>query len=113
MKRRRVLSGIVAFGVPVFAASGLLAQSGAKTTVIGLLDAGDRREWWDVFRLKLRELGYVEGRDVRFEQRYAKGKLDALPALAQELVQLKVAVIVTSGSAAALAAEHASRKIPI
>ena len=113
MKRRRVLSGIVAFGVPVFAASGLLAQSGARTTVIGLLDAGERREWWDAFRLKLRELGYVEGRDVRFEARYAKGQIDALPALARELVQLKVSLIVTASNAAAIAAEHATRTIPI
>ena len=113
MKRRQVLSEIVAFALLLLGVPELRAQSSAKTTVIGLLDAGDRREWWDGFRQKLRELGYVEGRNVRFEQRYAKGKLDALPALAQELVQLKVAVIVTSGSAAALAAEHATRKIPI
>ena len=113
MKRRQALREIVAFALVLLQTSALNAQSGARVIVIGLLDAGDRREWWDAFRQKLRELGYVEGRNVRFEQRYAKEKLDALPALAQELVQLKVAVIVTSGSAAALAAEHATRKIPI
>src|SRR5207249_10756115 len=112
-KRRQALRGIVAFALALLQTSGLRAQSGAKGTVIGLLDSGDRREWWDGFRQKLRELGYVEGRNVRFEQRYAKGKLDALPGLAKELVQLKVAVIVSSGAAAAVAAQRATRTIPI
>ena len=113
MKRRRILCLAVAFALPVFVAPRLRAQSSAKTTVIGLLDAGERREWWDAFRQQLRELGYVEGRNVSFETRYAKGNLEALPALANELVQLKVAVIVTSASAAAVAAARATRKIPI
>ena len=113
MKRRQVLSEIIAFALLLRGVPELRAQSSAKSAVIGLLDAGERRESWDAFRQKLGELGYVEGRNVRFEQRYAKGNLEALPALAQELVQLKVAVIVTSASAAALAAEHATRKIPI
>ena len=113
MKRRRILCLAVAFALPVFVAPRLRAQSSAKTTVIGLLDAGERREWWDAFRQQLRELGYVEGRNVSFETRYAKGNLEALFALANELVQLKVAVIVTSASAAAVAAARATRKIPI
>jgi putative ABC transport system substrate-binding protein len=112
MKRRRVLSGAAAFALTLLQGTGLSAQTSGKKT-IGLLDAGERVEWWDAFRQQLRDLGYVDGRNVRFEQRYAKGKFEALPALTQELVQLKVAVIVTSGSAAAVAAEHATRKIPI
>ena len=50
------------------------------------------------FRQGLRELGYVEGKDIIIESRYAEGKLDRLPALAAELVRLKVEVIVTSGA---------------
>src|SRR5262245_42685384 len=49
------------------------------------------------FRQGLRELGYVEGKNTVIEWRYAEGKLDRLPALAAELVRLKVDVIVTSG----------------
>jgi putative ABC transport system substrate-binding protein len=113
MKRREALSGIVAFALALLQARGLRAQASAKGTLIGLLDAGETLERWDAFRQQLRELGYVEGRDVRFEQRYAKGKLEELPALAKELVQLKVTVIVTGGAAAALAAQRATRKIPI
>lgn|SRR2546425_2442317 len=113
MKRRQVLSEIAAFALLPLGVPELKAQSSAKATVIGLLDAGERRDLWDVFRRKLRELGYVEGRNVSLETRYAKGKLEALPALANELVQLNVAVIVTASSAAAVAAERATRKIPI
>jgi putative ABC transport system substrate-binding protein len=89
------------------------AQPTAKATVIGLLDAGERLEWWDAFRQQLRELGYVPGRNLRFEQRLAKGNSEAAAAFAKELVQLKVAVIVTSGAVAALAAQRATTKIPI
>src|SRR2546426_3977013 len=113
MKRRQVLSEIAAFALLPLGVPELKAQSSAKATVIGLLDAGERRDLWDVFRRKLRELGYVEGRNVSLETRYAKGKLEALPALANELVQLNVAVIVKASSAAAVAAERATRKIPI
>ena len=112
MKRRQALSGMVAFSL-LLETPWSKAQSSVQRTVIGLLDGGERLEWWDAFRKQLKELGYVEGRNVTFEPRYAKGKLETLPLLANELVQQKVAVIVTSGTAAAIAAEHATRTIPI
>lgn len=113
MKRRRFLSAAAACAPVLLLTTRLSAQSSAKKTVIGLLDGGERLEWWAAFRKQMLELGYVEGRNVNFEQRYAKGHIDLLPAMAKELVDLKVAVIVTSGGAAAVAAERASRKIPI
>ena len=112
MKRRQASCAIAAFTLALLPVPRLSAQARAEKTVIGLLDAGQRREWWEAFRQQLRELGYVEGR-LGFEPRYAKGRLEALPPLAKELVQLNVAVIVTAGAAAAVAAQHASRKIPI
>jgi len=54
----------------------------------------------DAFRQGLRDLGYVEGKNMIIEYRYADGKLDRVPALAAELVRLNVDVIVTGGSAA-------------
>ena len=66
----------------------------------------------EAFRQRLRELGYVEGKNIVIEYRYAEGKLERLPDLAAELVRLKVDVIVTGGSAV-LAAKKASATIPI
>ena len=65
------------------------------------------------FRHGLRELGYVEGKNISIEYRFAEGKLDRLPALAAELVRLKVDVIVTTGATATRAAKEATNTIPI
>jgi putative ABC transport system substrate-binding protein len=70
----------------------------------------DRRE---AFRQRLRELGYVEGKNIVIEYRHAEEKLDRLPALAAELVRLKVDVIVTGGGRATRAAKEATKTIPI
>ena len=61
----------------------------------------------------MRELGYVEGKNLVIEWRFADGKLERLPGLAAELVQLKVDVIVTAGSPAISAAQKATTTIPI
>ena len=65
------------------------------------------------FRQGLRELGWVEGQNIVIEYRYAEGRIDRLPRLADELIQLKVDVIAASPTGAALAARNASRTIPI
>ncbi len=67
----------------------------------------------DAFRQGLRELGYVEGKNIVIERRHAEGKFDQLPALAAELVGLKVDVIVTSGPTATRPAKNATSTIPI
>src|SRR5437660_12722270 len=67
----------------------------------------------ETFRQGLRELGYVEGKNILIEYRYAEGKLDRLPALADELVRLKVDVLITPSTRAALAAKNATKTIPI
>lgn len=113
MRRRQAMSGAIAVVLVLLQSRILGAQGPARRIVIGLLDAGDRPEWVDAVRQQLRELGYVEGRNVSFEQRYARGRTEALPALANELVQLKAAVIVTFGTSAAVAARRATRTIPI
>ncbi len=65
------------------------------------------------FRQGLRELGYVEGKNIIIEYRYADGKFDRLPALAAELVRLKVDMIVTAGATNTRAAKEATTTIPI
>ena len=61
----------------------------------------------------LREFGYVDGKNIQFEFRYAQNKLDRLPALAEELVSHKVDVLITPGTPSALALRNATKTIPI
>jgi putative ABC transport system substrate-binding protein len=72
-----------------------------------------RVAWWDAFRQRMRELGYVEGQNVTFEARFAEGRIERLPALAAQFVKMKVDVIVTGGTPAAQAAKRATTSIPI
>ena len=65
------------------------------------------------FRQALRDLGYVDGKNIVIESRFAEGKFDRFPDLAAELVRLKVDVIVTGGSPATGAAQQATRTIPL
>jgi len=91
------------------------AQQPARIPRIGILlvsSASSLSARVEAFRRRLRELGYVEGKNIVIEYRYAEGKLERLPDLAAELVRLKVDVIVTVGSAI-LAAKKASATIPI
>jgi putative ABC transport system substrate-binding protein len=61
----------------------------------------------------LRDLGHVEGKNIAFEYRYTEGKLDRLPAFADELVRLKVDVFLASSTVEVLAAKNATSTIPI
>jgi putative ABC transport system substrate-binding protein len=67
----------------------------------------------EAFRQGLHELGYIEGKNIIIEWRSAEGKLDRLPALAAELVRLKVDIIVTTGGVVTRAAKEATSTIPI
>jgi putative ABC transport system substrate-binding protein len=110
--RRRLL---VALGASALALRAFAQQQ--KIAVIGYLspivpqNSTDSR--FDALRRGLRELGYVEGKNLRFEVRWGEGKLDRLPALAAELVRLKVDVLVAATSPSVLAAKDATRTIPI
>jgi putative ABC transport system substrate-binding protein len=86
-----------------------------KVPTIGALVIGNinPEQFWREFRQGLRDLGYVEGQNIRFEFRSAEGHLDRLPELAAELVRLKVDIIVTWFTPTALAAKQATHEIPI
>jgi putative ABC transport system substrate-binding protein len=92
------------------------AQQAKKVPRIGYLQApppsavAARTE---AFRQGLRELGYVEGKNIIIEWRFADGKLDRVPGLVAELVRLKVDLIVTGGSFATGAAKEATSTIPV
>jgi len=91
------------------------AQQAAKVARIGFLAANlsASPHLREAFLQGLRDLGYVEGRNVVIEYRSAEGKLERLPALAAELVALKADVIVAGSAPAALAAKQATRTLPI
>ena len=65
------------------------------------------------FRKGLSDIGYVEGKNIKIEWRYAAGKADSLPPMAAELVRLKVEVIVTDSTLATVAAKDATKSLPI
>jgi putative tryptophan/tyrosine transport system substrate-binding protein len=92
------------------------AQQTGKIFRIGFLDrstASGSVLFLDVFRQELSKLGWVEGKNVSIEYRFAEGKTDRLPELAAELVRLKVDLIVVSGRAPGLTARKATTTIPI
>jgi ABC-type uncharacterized transport system substrate-binding protein len=89
------------------------AQQPAKVYRIGVFNAGSAPVNWLVFANRLRELGWVEGKNVVFEYHYAENQLDRLPELAADLVRRDVNLIVGIGTLAPLAAKQATSTIPI
>jgi ABC-type uncharacterized transport system substrate-binding protein len=90
------------------------AQQPAMVPRIGILTlAASLPPTFEAFRQGLRELGHVEGQNIALEYRFAQGRADRLPALAAELVRMKVDVIVIQSAQAALAAKQATQTIPI
>src|SRR6516162_3422287 len=88
------------------------AQQAGKIVTIGIL-AFEASPPIDTFRQALSDLGYVEGKNVRFEHRYARGRNERFPELANDLIGLKVDVILTWGTEAVIAAKQATTTIPI
>ena len=112
---RNLKSAIVAAAILFALCSSAQAQQ-PKVPQIGLLffsSPSAQLARVEAFRQGLRELGYEEGKNIVIEWRSAGGKLDRLPALAAELVRLKVDIIVTAGGSATRAAKEATSTIPI
>ncbi len=90
------------------------AQQQAKVPKIGWLGARSASATGiELFRREFRVLGYVDGMNIIIESRHADDKLDRLPALADELVSLKVDVLLTPSAAETVAAKNATRTVPI
>jgi putative ABC transport system substrate-binding protein len=93
-----------------------VAQQPPGMPRIGLLSAfapSDTALWHQAFQLRLRDLGWVEGKNISIEYRHAEGRSDRLPHLAADLARLKVDIIVAAGGTPALAAQKATKAIPI
>src|SRR2546430_1011308 len=112
--RRREFMSLFGAAAAVWPLAGR-AQQPATLPTVGALVIGstDPEQFWRDFRQGLRELGYVEGQNIRFEFRSAQGQANRLPELAAELVRLKVDIIVTWFTPTALAARQATHEIPI
>ncbi len=111
---RRLLLLVFALSLPTLVA-GAWAQEPSRVPVIGILmiSAGPDDPLVEAIRKGLRDRGYVEGRDLRIEHRGANGQVDRLPRLAEELVRLNAAAIVTGTEEATRAAKQASSTIPV
>jgi putative ABC transport system substrate-binding protein len=112
--RRREFVGLLGSAAAAWPTS-LVAQS-SRSAVFGILLGFSResgRTFTDPLRAYMQALGYVEGRNIAFEIRYADGRPERLPALAAELVALGPSVIATFGDASGLAAKAATNTIPI
>ncbi len=116
MNRRTAVGTLAALGVAPFI---VMAQPGRRLPVIGLLHPGFEASSTGPGKIMtglldgLRSLAYVEGESIKIEPRWAQGRAEALPGLAQELVRLKVHVLVAVSPAAVRAAKGATHDIPI
>jgi putative ABC transport system substrate-binding protein len=114
--RRKLLVALGAGALAFAAPAGSLGQPQGKVWRVGFLSpttASLTSRDTDAFLQGMRALGYVEGKNLVVEWRFADGKLERLPGLAAELVQLKVDVIVAAVSGAIRAAQQATTAIPI
>jgi putative ABC transport system substrate-binding protein len=117
LDRRRVVSALAALGC-LAALSQAHSQAQGRTWRIGFLAARARDATFESdiggpFLQGMRELGYLEGKNVQYEWRFADGKYERLESLAAELVKSKVDLIVASTTPATRAAQNVTRSIPI
>jgi putative ABC transport system substrate-binding protein len=113
MRRRDLL---IALGGAAAMPVAVRAQQTVKRATLGLLGSSTataQREWTAALQKRLRELGWIEGDNFTIEYRWAEGRTERLSALADELVRLKVDVIVTHNTPPTLAAKKATSTIPV
>jgi ABC-type uncharacterized transport system substrate-binding protein len=110
---RRDLIALIGAAVTLWPLAG--AAQPEKVPTIGVLVVGSpaSERFWRLFQQDMRELGYIEGKNVRYEFRSDMGQTSRLPALAEELVRLQVDLIVVWFTPAALAARQVTHQIPI
>src|SRR5262245_7588314 len=114
--RKTALASILFAGALLAVAVTVEAQQPGKIFRIGFLDnsnASGMAVMVDAFRQQLGKLGWIEGKNIAIEYRFAEGKNDRLPELAAELVRLKVDLIVATDTRSALVGKNATTTIPI
>jgi putative tryptophan/tyrosine transport system substrate-binding protein len=113
MKRREFIS--LLGGAATWPLAARAQHSGKVPTIgfLGAITAAFQKPWIDAFVQRLHELGWIEGRSIAIEYRWAEGRLERYAEIAAEFVRLNVDVIVTSGTPPVLAAKQATARIPI
>jgi putative ABC transport system substrate-binding protein len=107
---------VVALVLGLFASSFPADAQQPRVARVGVLSEENpslKTLWWMGVAQGLRDLGYIEGQNITFERRYAAGRLEILPTLADELVRLEPDLIFAVGTISALAAKRATQTIPI
>jgi putative tryptophan/tyrosine transport system substrate-binding protein len=113
MRRRDFIVALGSAAAMPMAARGQQAVKRATIGLLGSATAAAQSEWTAALLKRLRELGWIEGDNVTMEYRWAEGRTERLPALADELVRLRVDVIVTHNTPPTLAAKKATSTIPV
>jgi len=111
--RRREFITLLGGAVAAWPLAARAQQPNVATIGVLVRAAPGWQRFWEVFPDALRDLGYIDGKNIRFEFRSDQGQMSRLPELAAELVRLKVNVIVPWFTPAAIAAKQAAREIPI
>jgi putative ABC transport system substrate-binding protein len=113
--RRREFLGLIGGAAAAWPLAARGQQAGKLPTIrfLGTNTASSQRQWTDAFLQRLRELGWIEGRTVAIEYRWAEGRYEHLAEIANEFVRLKVDVIVTYATPPVVAAKQATEVIPI
>ena len=113
--RRRTFLGALGAAASMGSLAARAQQAGKPPTIgfLGANTASSQRSSTDAFVQRLHELGWIDGRTVAIEYRWAEGRFERAPALAAELIQLKVDVLVTHAGANIIAAKQATSTIPI
>jgi putative ABC transport system substrate-binding protein len=113
MKRREFIGLIVGSAVSARSARGQQASNVRRIGILSSFSAANTQRWEKALLLGLRDAGWVDGRNLAIERRYAEGRMERLPELAGDLLRQKVEVIVTTVTADTTAAKIATSEIPI
>jgi putative tryptophan/tyrosine transport system substrate-binding protein len=116
MNRRDTVLGLLAFGAalrPLRAHAQRVAGKPARLGFLANLGPAGGKPWIDCFRSGLRDLGWIEGKDINIEYRWGEGLSERFPAMAAELVRLQPDLIVSQSTPATQAAQRATQTIPI
>jgi putative tryptophan/tyrosine transport system substrate-binding protein len=113
MEHSKIRVGVIVVGLLLAASPAAQAQELARVYRVGLVGSSAGTSSLDIFKQALRELGYVEGRNIIVEARFAEGRSERLPKLIAETLAGRVDVLVVGSTPAALAAKRATTTVPI